>query len=634
MYKISVPLVRFYDNYEDNIAEAKKLGAERVFFCPCRATSSEEERAAALERIKHSLPVYENAGFDVGVWISTMGHGGPLVGVPNDDDGGFTPVTGVRGVTTSDSYCPLDPKFSSAVCDYLKKIAETGVKMIMLDDDYRFSHRGDCGCTCKYHMAEFEKRLGEKIGRDEVFEKVFRGGYSIYRQAYYDMLGDTLRGFARKMRAAIDEVNPEIRFGFCAVTSSWDCDGTDAIELSKIMAGKTKPFLRFIGAPYWSANGGVTAHVQYVAELERMQAKWCREQEIEIFGEGDTYPRPRYKVPSSYLEIFDTILRADGGFDGILKYGIDYTSSPRYETGYADRAKKNEELYREIEKHFADKKSTGINVTCEMKKLLHTVFAEPEKQIDSAYDSAFYQTEQLLLTNVSVPMTYDESAITIAFGENGKYADRRCRGYILDAVSAKHLNAAGIDTGVEPEDAGVGFGISAEEFLIEKEIVSSDASNGAVYLKVKDGAQVISRFVCNGGKQRIPACVKYENSDGQRFLIYAYDFDRVRQNTEFSRNYMRQEQLIREYEWLSGERLPAVCRKNPDLYIMAKKNESSMAVGLWNVFPDDVLSPVIELDKAYKNVEFINCKGRIEGSKVMLDTDIPAYKFAGFEVKS
>lgn len=635
MYKVSVPLVRFYEKYEDNIREAKKLGAERLFLCPCRATAPKEKRDAALEAIRKSREIYEAAGFEVGVWISTMGHGGDLVGVSSDIDEGYTHVTGVRGITTSDSYCPLDPAFSDAVCSYLKEIAATGVKLIMLDDDYRFSHRSDCGCTCKYHLKEYEKRLGEKITRDEIFDKVFRGGYSKYRQVYYDMLGDTLRDFASKMRAAIDEVNPEVRFGFCAVTSSWDCDGTDAIELSEIMAGKNKPFLRLIGAPYWSNNGDTTKHVQYVAELERMQTSWCRNSGIEIFSEGDTYPRPRYVTPAAILEAFDTILRADGGLDGILKYGIDYNSSPCYETGYADKAVRNRELYGLIDRYFGSKKAVGINVTCEMKKMLRTDFTDPERQIGGAYDSAYYQSEQLLLTNASLPSTYDNAPVTIAFGENGKYIKNSGNGFIIDAIAAKNLCAVGIDTGVEcilPEER---LNVSTEYFPAEDETVSSDASFGAVLIRPKQGAVVLSEFNItdkNREAARVPSCIKYENASGQRFLVYAYDFDKVRKNTFFMRNYMRQEQLVREYEWLAGEKLPAVCKKHPDLYIMAKKNGGQMSVGLWNIYPDEVFSPVVELDKEYKSIEFINCKGTLKGDKVYFETDIPAYGFAGFEV--
>ena len=61
---------------------------------------------------------------------------------------------------------------------------------------------------------------------------------------------------------------------------------------------------------------------------------WHDFYEIELVTEGDTYPRPRLWVSSSILEGYDMILRADGYTHTILKYMLDYNSSPSYETGY------------------------------------------------------------------------------------------------------------------------------------------------------------------------------------------------------------------------------------------------------------------------------------------------------------
>ena len=62
-----------------------------------------------------------------------------------------------------------------------------------------------------------------------------------------------------------------------------------------------------------------------------------------------------------------------------------------------------------------------------------------------------------------------------------------------------------------------------------------------------------------------------------------------------------------------------------------KKNENSMAVGLFNLFADSVLSPVVELDSEYSGIKFLNTNGKLEGNKVYLN-DIPPFSFAGFEV--
>ena len=54
MYDISVPLVRYYENREENIAQARRLGAKRVFLCPSRGLGTDEWCDFELERLKEN----------------------------------------------------------------------------------------------------------------------------------------------------------------------------------------------------------------------------------------------------------------------------------------------------------------------------------------------------------------------------------------------------------------------------------------------------------------------------------------------------------------------------------------------------------------------------------------------------
>ena len=103
-------------------------------------------------------------------------------------------------------------------------------------------------------------------------------------------------------------------------------------------------------------------------------------------------------------------------------------------------------------------------------------------------------------------------------------------------------------------------------------------------------------------------------------------------NDNFYRSYARSRQLKEAIDLFGGEKLPAYSYGNPDLYIIAKKAGSSMSVGLWNIFPDEIFEPIVELDREYSEIEFINCSGRLEGSRVYL-CEMAPYSFAGFEVK-
>jgi hypothetical protein len=132
-----------------------------------------------------------------------------------------------------------------------------------------------------------------------------------------------------------------------------------------------------------------------------------------------------------------------------------------------------------------------------------------------------------------------------------------------------------------------------------------------------------------------PASYRYENANGQRFYVLAVDIYKsfalgIGQN--FLKSYYRQADLADAIEWMAGKPLPAFSAKNPNLYILASRDEDSMSVALANVWLDDVYDPEIKLDKTYSEIRFVNCSGRLDGDRVYL-SDIPPYGFAAFEVK-
>lgn len=67
---------------------------------------------------------------------------------------------------------------------------------------------------------------------------------------------------------------------------------------------------------------------------------------------------------------------------------------------------------------------------------------------------------------------------------------------------------------------------------------------------------------------------------------------------------------------------------NPALYILCKKNENSMTVGLWNFFADIAIEPVVEPYGNYSCIKFLNTGGKPEGNRVYLN-NIPAFGFLG-----
>lgn len=454
------------------------------------------------------------------------------------------------------------------------------------------------------------------------------GGKNKYRDAYLKANGDAFRAFAAEMRKAVDSINPEIRLGACACLTSWDIDGTDAAELAGILAGKTRPFARLIGAPYWAAKGEWGNKLQDVIELERMESSWTKSENIEIFAEGDSSPRPRTRCPASYLEGFDTAIRASGCTDGILKYGIDYFSNTDYETGYAAFHERNRELYCGIDRLFGVKTCCGVRVYETAAKLADTVMPTAvNKDINIEY--MFFSKAARTLAYSSVPTVYEGQGVCgIAFDENARHLPDEAfkNGLIIDIAAAEILMSRGIDVGIENIGEPVTDGV-CEHFTNDDNYILTDGV--PIYdIKLKNGALILSDTETSHGI--IPVSFRCENSDGNRFLILNVNTRSDRDN--LLKHYARSRQYAENVQWLSGNKLPAYAYGNPELYILCKKDKDTMTVGIWNFFADTAFSPTIELDKEYSDISFLNCGGELCVDKVKL-CDIPPYGFAAFEVK-
>lgn len=633
MYKISVPIMNSNIERmgrENLLREIKKLGAERVFLCFGAYVVDSEKQRHDFEALKYNCKYFKEAGFEVGVWIwsLTMLEENPYIHMKAPD-----------GRVSKTQLCPSDTEFLEFAADYIRKIAACGPDMIMYDDDLRYSFLDiGMGCVCENHIAYMEKFLGEKLVDSELSKLLLSGGKSKYRDAWLSANGHFMENFAKKMRVALDAVDPHIRFGQCSCICAWDTDGTDSIKISKLLAGKTKPFMRFIGAPYWAKDKQWGNRLQNVIELERMQASWCENSGIEVFSEGDVYPRPRINCPASYLEIFDTALRAAGGFDGILKYAVDYYSNPGYEDGYISRHMRNLPLYREIQNHFADKTACGIRVYEKMKKFSDMEIPEMISGNGEEIQNFFFSPAARMTSDNSIPSVYSGDGVCgIAFGENATELteDALRKGVIIDMRAAEILQNKGIDVGLCRKGSTV---CADEEFFNDgKDVVRVEFGFHGIECRVYDisvseNAKIMSRFSYTK-EDRVSTgeavgSYLYENKRGHKFLVFAFD---VYFNGETTyRSYLRAREIKEAVEFF-GERLPAFSYGNPDLYILAKKSENEMTVGLWNIFADSVTEPIVELDAEYAEIDFINCTGKMIGNNVYL-SELAPFAFAGFTV--
>ena len=627
MYKLQIPVINTNLKRETALAELKRVGASRVWLSTgSRGIETEERLQFELSLFRENRVFFEEHGLEVGIWLAGLGHGGALA--QDDPDkmlrsDRYEKIVGLDGGTCEDSFCPTGEAFVHDYLNWIGRLTETGAKMIMVDDDFRLSLR-PClnGCCCDRHMAEYSRRVGETVTREQLKKLVFTGGPSKYRDAWLDMCRDSLLGLAKKMREAVESVNPAVRMGLCAVMSTWDMDGVDSVELTRALAGNTRPFLRTIGAPYWAANNP-KRRLAYVIGVTRMQRWWCENEDVELFSEADAYPRPRYSTPASFLEMYDMALRADGGWDGILKYMIDYNASESYERGYIDRMLRNRPAYEWIERYMAGGKAEGADIVSSMKRFRGAHLPE-DASVGEINDSFFFPAAVFLTGDCGVPTAFGTDGAHIVCGENGRYVtnSQLNDGAILDVGAAMILMERGIDVGAEefgmPQTAS-----GIERFPGQDERVMTGGMHRLRDALLKPGAQVLSTL---GGHT---TAYRYENADGQRFMVYPFDMDVSWPSLGVTRSYCRQKQLIEGLEWVGRRRLPAVCTGHPDIYMICKRTEGGLAVGLWNLSADYIADAQIRLDRGYRLGSLFGAEGTIEGDALKLTGDIAPFAFVG-----
>lgn len=578
---------------------------------------NKEEYNKQIDYMQEACAFFKQHGYEVGAWFW---------GLQFDGGFNFTKIKTLDGESPYHFACPTDTEFLKNFQNCLKDVAKTGVDIILLNDDVRFGAWNGFGCICENHIKMMSEILGEQLEESELKKLILTGGKNKYRDAFLEANKISLKNYAAMMRQAIDEVNPNTRLGFCACMSSWDIDG-DAFELARTLAGNTKPILRLIGAPYWAVDKFHGNRLQDVVELTRMEASWNEARDIELIAEGDVYPRPRLNCPSNYLEGFDTAIRASDAIDGILKICIDYVSNVGYESGYLKHYIKNKPIYQEIENHFLNKKHSGIRVYETMKKA--SIMQIPNALGgQSDMEKVFFSSASRILSANAIPTVYEGTGITgIAFGENAYSLTRKDinNGLIIDALAAKILTDKGIDVGINS------FG--SETFIKYQYLCDEDnqiIANNMIYNNnLNTKCNILSYGSYDLGKQEIPFCYQYQNANGQKFLV----FNCIAKDSEnLLKHYANSKIITNSVEWLSGEKLPAFCYGNPNLYMQCKEDEEYLVIGLWNFFEDDVIEPIIQLARHYHEAEFLCGSGVLCGDYIRL-TDISPFGFRGIVLK-
>ena len=635
MYSITVPLFNRSINDDTRniyLKQFKEAKINRILLAISGYGKDPASDEIISLKLKENIDFFREEGIEAGVWIGyTIGHGGSLAfGADNIPDiSKFTKIVDLTGQTLETVCCPLDKGFRERISKYVSTVAAlSGTSFVLLDDDYRMSQHGrDFCCACDAHMERISQLCGEEMSRDELRKLVFEKKANKYRDAWLAAQREGLELLATDIRTAVNQCAPNVRVGICTAHALYGVDGTDPVRLAKILAGEnTMPFIRTHGAPYWARKG--KRPLPYVFEIARSFAYFCKEDSVEMISEGDTYPRPRYIVPSSYLEAFDAVMRIDGRHDGILKYMVDYNASPEFEVSYLRHHTRNLHIMEQISEMFDNKQMLGVNIACH-----RNLFDEADLEMGVAgyYPDALAGT---MMAFNGISTVYGDGGITEAvFGEEARHillSDIK-NGAVLDGIAAQILTDRGIDVGLESR---VNFTNTITSFLTNAEcnekacIGPSNIRYGEV--KISSNANIVCHAYFEDEIKKL--AYTYENADGKKFLVYCFDSMALPKDSGIYRGYLQQKIIREGVEWISGKKLPAFIEGCPDTYLMCKGKDGRMAVAIFNMYADTIEVPVIKLDSEYSSIRFLNCSGSLDRDRVILNTPIHAYTFVAFEV--
>ena len=544
--------------------------------------------------------------------------------------------TGEERVVTC---CPLDPTFREYIKGQFRILAKHSPSVVMIDDDIGLLYKQTKGCACKYHMAEFNKRAGTNMTREELYLHTQGTGDEdkYYTNIYVDVQRDGLVGCVKAMREGLDEVDPTIQGVISGIYTSTFCEFSD--DIAEAFAGEGNPRIaRLNGGPYSNsmARGGARFFTSnmFRAAILRENAK----NKVDIFlAETDTCPQNRYSTSAALLHAHYTasILEgAKGAKHWITRLGAFEPSSGK---AYRKKLSKYSGFYEKLASYVDELKPFGCRIPLTLMQNYGFVPA------DMGLNLSPWAT--CVLERLGLPLYFaneGEGAVFLDDFSTDGFTDDEIKGFlrgtlILSVGAAEKLNKRGfLDyIGVEVEE-WQGAVISGE--AIGRIRLPSQFGNKC--LKVaKDGVESLSSVVHNNrendtAEDLFPGVTRYENPLGGETVVFSGTPDMpFRYFSAFSLlNETRKRQFV---EILSRrENLPLYYPEDAEVYIRAGRLASGeILAAVFNLSQDALDELPLVFKYEVHRVEMLDERGEREACDFELSDGILYIKkeFAAME---
>ncbi len=605
------------DHFEERLADIIRQVQDGVISMPLFMFVLVPEGTPVWDKVTPMTALYtkyrqrlEEKGIPSGVLIqASLGHGYVLTDNP------FEKYVNLTDGTKEFVCCPEDPAFIAHFSAVVAKVAEAGPAAIMLDDDFRLLMRGGRGCACPRHMAEFNRRTGLSMTREELWNHLSTHEHDDeLAKAFTAVQKDSLVKAARAFRAAIDSVNPSIQGINC--TSGHFCESVDATNA--IFAGEGHSTMVRVPNGIYAPNT-----VRGFSNLMR-NAAICKtklqERGIEIIlAETDTIPFNRYAKGARYLHAHYTASILEG-LRG-AKHWLTRTSSFELSSG---------EAYRQILSEHRDFYEALVPISQEIRWVgINHAFLVQEDYLYNRGGAWQYHGCSFIETNLErmgLPFYYSHKAEKATWLGDGIVADMTDEeiqtaftGSVfvtgadaMTLVSRGYGDLLGVD--VIPYE---GEYIKLESYTGELDICSTKQKNPYRLLPTSPATKVLSHNIAEKDGKAVslcPAVTCYQREDGKLSVVFCG-------STNAYFNYMegfaflnesRKNQLATLFQEAGA--LPVYCVGDDEVCFRAGYLQDGTLVAMLYLLGIDPMEEIpLYLEKAPEKIEYLAKDGTRRG---------------------
>lgn len=563
-------------------------------------------QARTLDEYKRRL---DPAGARYGVLVqSTMGH----ISKPQTPHP-FTPTVSLStGEERTHTCCPLDESFREHMKEEMRELAKRRPSMVMIDDDVGLLYRDMKGCACPLHMAEFNRRAGTSMSREELYSHTLGDSDEDrkYTQIYVETVRDSLVGFVRSLREGLDEVDPSIRGIISGIYVSTFCEFSG--DIASAFAGSGHPAtLRMNNGMYTAQGPRFFTKNMYRAAVLRENVK----DKVDVFlAETDTCPQNRYSTSAALLHAHfaGTILEGATG----AKHWITRLSSYEPRSGIAYRKKLSR--YSKFYEALADLTTRLQPFGCKIPLSRHQDYAF--KQQKAAKNTSPWST--CVLERLGLPLYFGNGGNGAVFLDDLS-VDRFCDAEILDFLSGTLVLSGGAAESLVRRGFGKYIGVSLEEWKgkpITTELyrgVRIKKQMGARRINVCDpGVEVLSHAIHQprGGEREelFPASTLFENSLGGAVIVFCGNPDTLFNYVEaFSfLTETRKAQFIDVLGRLGH--LPVYYPEDADVYVRAGRlDDGRTMAAIFNLSLDVLDGLPLVIKDSFTHISMMNETGEL-----------------------